>query len=162
MAKFTIISKQDFDRFFAERIEHNWQPVQLDGVHEMVYGRRVAPMVDGQRAARAATLRVYTSVVAGESRSKGKDAIRVCLFQRGEDGAIRLVGGDRRVHRVEGWRKNLGERLDNWMELTGPDCPKCGKMMANRKSKYGHFWGCSDYPNCKGIINTPSPSATVG
>ena len=152
MAKFTIIAKQDFDQFFAKR-DGNWQPVQLDGVHEMVYGRRVA---------HDATLRVYTSVVAGQSRSKGKDAIRVCLFQRGEDGVIRLVGGDRRVHRVEGWRKNLGERLDNWMELTGPDCPKCGKMMANRKSEYGHFWGCSDYPNCKGIINTPSPSATVG
>jgi len=151
MAKFTIISKQDFDQFFAER-QGNWQPIQLDGVHEMVYGQRVA---------HDATLRVYTSVVAGESRSKGKDAIRVCLFQRGEDGIIRLVGGDRRVHRVEGWRKNLGERLDNWMELAGPDCPKCGKMMANRKSKYGKFWGCSDYPNCKGVINTPSLFATV-
>ncbi len=29
-------------------------------------------------------------------------------------------------------------------------CPDCGKKMISRKSQYGTFWGCSDYPNCKG------------
>ena len=30
-------------------------------------------------------------------------------------------------------------------------CPKCGKPLVRRKSKYGTFWGCSGYPSCKYI-----------
>lgn len=31
------------------------------------------------------------------------------------------------------------------------NCPKCGKEMLRRKSKFneGYWWGCSGYPNCK-------------
>lgn len=32
-----------------------------------------------------------------------------------------------------------------------PDCPRCGKPMRARKSAKGDFWGCSTYPDCKGI-----------
>ena len=37
-----------------------------------------------------------------------------------------------------------------------PQCPECGKPMLKRMQKRGQmqgreFWGCSDYPNCKGI-----------
>lgn len=28
-------------------------------------------------------------------------------------------------------------------------CPKCGRAMKLRDGKYGEFWGCSGYPNCK-------------
>ena len=31
-----------------------------------------------------------------------------------------------------------------------PDCPQCGKPMRQRNSAKGVFWGCSDYPECKG------------
>lgn len=31
-----------------------------------------------------------------------------------------------------------------------PACPLCGKPMHNRKSAKGDFWGCSNYPDCKG------------
>lgn len=27
-------------------------------------------------------------------------------------------------------------------------CPKCGHSLVKRKSKYGAFIGCSNYPNC--------------
>lgn len=38
-------------------------------------------------------------------------------------------------------------------EDKGP-CPKCGKgTMVLRKSFYGSFYGCSNYPKCKHIIN---------
>lgn len=30
-------------------------------------------------------------------------------------------------------------------------CPKCGKNLVLRRSKYGIFLGCSNYPNCKHI-----------
>jgi restriction system protein len=32
----------------------------------------------------------------------------------------------------------------------GPDCPRCGKPMRRRKSAKGEFWGCADFPQCKG------------
>lgn len=32
-------------------------------------------------------------------------------------------------------------------------CPKCGAEMVKRRSKKGEFWGCSKFPDCKGIIN---------
>jgi len=38
----------------------------------------------------------------------------------------------------------------------GPPCPSCGKPMLRRTAKAGPhaaqpFWGCSAYPDCKGI-----------
>ena len=38
-----------------------------------------------------------------------------------------------------------------------PDCPHCGKPMVLRTAKSGknegqQFWGCSAYPDCKGIV----------
>ncbi len=39
-----------------------------------------------------------------------------------------------------------------------PHCPNCGKPMALRTAKSGRnegqqFWGCSAYPECKGVVN---------
>jgi len=39
-----------------------------------------------------------------------------------------------------------------------PSCPKCGKIMVVRTVKSGNnagkqFWGCSAYPDCKGIVD---------
>lgn len=31
-----------------------------------------------------------------------------------------------------------------------PTCPKCQSMMTHRSSQYGDFWGCPNYPRCKG------------
>ncbi|MGH3665897.1 MAG: type I DNA topoisomerase [Egibacteraceae bacterium] len=32
-------------------------------------------------------------------------------------------------------------------------CPECGKPMIRRDGRFGPFYGCQDYPNCKGIVN---------
>ena len=32
-------------------------------------------------------------------------------------------------------------------------CPECGKPMIRREGRFGPFYGCQDYPSCKGIIN---------
>ncbi len=46
--------------------------------------------------------------------------------------------------------------------LESPACPQCGKPMRKRfpKNYSNHvkpFWGCSDFPNCKGIKNFSAP-----
>ena len=28
-------------------------------------------------------------------------------------------------------------------------CPKCGNVLKKRKGKYGEFWGCMSYPDCR-------------
>lgn len=38
-----------------------------------------------------------------------------------------------------------------------PSCPQCGRPMVLRTAKSGRnsgkqFWGCSDYPDCKGVL----------
>lgn len=40
---------------------------------------------------------------------------------------------------------------------TSPHCPKCGSEMILRTAKRGDnqggkFWGCSKYPECRGIL----------
>jgi DNA topoisomerase I len=32
-------------------------------------------------------------------------------------------------------------------------CPECGKGTIRRDGRFGPFYGCQDYPNCKGIVN---------
>jgi very-short-patch-repair endonuclease len=41
-----------------------------------------------------------------------------------------------------------------------PKCPKCGTDMVLRTARSGanqgkQFWGCRNYPNCRGILNVP-------
>jgi len=43
-------------------------------------------------------------------------------------------------------------------ENNNPNCPKCGGLMVLREAKKGQsigkrFWGCSKFPQCRGIIN---------
>ncbi len=40
-------------------------------------------------------------------------------------------------------------------------CPICEGEMKVRKSRYGHFLGCSNYPKCKGIVNIPKKGEAI-
>lgn len=37
-------------------------------------------------------------------------------------------------------------------DWTTPTCPSCGTRMVARKSSRGPFWGCPDYPRCRGKL----------
>jgi predicted RNA-binding Zn-ribbon protein involved in translation (DUF1610 family) len=38
-------------------------------------------------------------------------------------------------------------------EIANNICPRCGNQLIARKGRYGDFYGCSNYPNCKFIKN---------
>jgi hypothetical protein len=35
-----------------------------------------------------------------------------------------------------------------------PSCPLCGDLMKKRSGKFGEFWGCVNFPDCKGTKRT--------
>lgn len=37
-------------------------------------------------------------------------------------------------------------------------CPDCDGPMQSRKSSYGMFWGCKDYPRCHGTRDSEGRS----
>jgi hypothetical protein len=137
---YTAISLNEMDEFLSPQ---GFRAVQVEGTTEIVYGKLVGKDL---------CLRVYSSVAHGISRECGKDAIRVALVFRLEDGKIKGVGRSKRVHRIGTWKKNLQQRLDLWQtELLGPSCPHCKVPTRLRDGKYGAFWGCINYPACKYI-----------
>ena len=60
------------------------------------------------------------------------------------------------------WAYLSGDQISNEhpksVEESSPRCPKCGSEMVLRTAKRGDnqggkFWGCSKYPECRGIVN---------
>lgn len=41
-------------------------------------------------------------------------------------------------------------------------CPECGVQMLLRKSKFGLFYGCSDFPNCKATHGAHADGTPLG
>ena len=46
-------------------------------------------------------------------------------------------------------RDNQRERQ---LKIDNGICPRCGGTLIVRNGKYGRFYGCSNYPNCKFIL----------
>ena len=59
------------------------------------------------------------------------------------------------LDKLEAQKKRLEQstKLHERFMKTAPDCPRCGKHMVNRRGPRGEFWGCRDYPECKGTAN---------
>lgn len=54
--------------------------------------------------------------------------------------------------------KQISNEQPKPVEESSPRCPKCGSEMVLRTAKRGDnqggkFWGCSKYPECRGIVN---------
>ena len=47
--------------------------------------------------------------------------------------------------------KKEKNELETINQKEQPICDKCGAKMVLRKSRFGLFWGCSNYPKCKNI-----------
>jgi len=68
-----------------------------------------------------------------------------------------LVDGEALAKLVQGLR--TPEQKQNVVMSSVPACPKCGGEMVQRLAKRGAnagktFWGCRQYPECRGARNT--------
>lgn len=98
------------------------------------------------------SVRVYTSVPAGEdeARGLGEDSIRVAVIgPTGKPAAKRLPYAARTVN----WRLTLLKRLAEAVAKVGAPCEKCGGATVERVAKVGGriFHGCASYPACDGF-----------
>lgn len=127
---------------------------------EGVQGREVFADVAPPRS--AARVRVYTSLASGasEARDCGEDAVRIVVFA-GE----RPIRPSEKVLRTapRGAEDRVGAFLDRlqgrireaYAEARSvPPCPLCGRALAvrTRKSDGGRFYGCSEFPECRGTM----------
>ena len=145
-AEYTRIGADDMDAFLIDLgfVEEPRVP-RRERQYVKVYGR-------GPGGAELVT-RVYSSIVEGldpASRARGKDAIRVVPIYRHPTYGDFALGKNKRVHRVNGWRRNLTNRIEeSERSAPGPVLDSRGKPMRlrqNRKTKQ-YFWGSLDYPN---------------
>lgn len=47
--------------------------------------------------------------------------------------------------------QHIGNIYEMRQDIENNICPRCGKKLVMRTGKYGSFYGCSGYPNCKFI-----------
>jgi len=154
MAKFVNITLPEMESFLKEK---GFQQIYLNNTVELVFAK-IFHTDDGKQV----SMRVFTGIEPnGNSRKVGSDAIRVHLFWKDSQDNIIEVGGSKRVHRVEGWKKNLSERINHWKEMLGPICPKCNAPMVERAVRSGAnkgqtFYGCCMFfkTGCTGTLNT--------
>jgi restriction system protein len=72
-----------------------------------------------------------------------------------EGGYSEQLAAARLAHRAKKKRPEQSDRSDLVDQI--PPCPLCGKATVLRTAKSGRnagsqFWGCSDYPDCKGVV----------
>lgn len=147
MAEFYPIRRDEMeDLLYSMGFPKEHNPLNLPGVGELVYGKAY------KLQEHPLSLRVYSSIVGESAREVGGDAIRVALLLKRPDGEIRAIGKAKRVHRVKGWRNNLRARIESMVASIDDivTCPKCGLPMAVRNGSNGEFYGCTNYPECKG------------
>jgi len=60
------------------------------------------------------------------------------------------------------WRESVGKNGSGYRSgkrkytEKGPACPKCGSGTIKRRGRFGEFFGCSTYPDCKGTVKIKS------
>jgi len=57
-------------------------------------------------------------------------------------------------------KKDTEVTKESIAELSTEICPDCGNKLVIKKSRYGAFWGCSNYPDCKYIRNANGKAGT--
>jgi hypothetical protein len=111
-------------------------------------------------------IRDFYGVVQHEKADKGAIITTGVFSNQARDWArgkpILLMEGDEFLSKLKKVRKQplpSATNDRNGMEepQNVPLCPKCGRKMVLRTAKQGNnigekFWGCSDYPNCRGIV----------
>lgn len=135
------VSAEELEAALSEVPQVTFERVRIERVRERVYQAQVA---------RDCWLVCYSSIVDGEARGVGEDAIRFVVIYRGPAGTKdRVLVKAKRIHRITTWRKNLKARVESMLQsIDLMKCGRCGSLMKVREGKFGSFAGCVRYPDC--------------
>ena len=92
----------------------------------------------------------------GYAATSGSDSIRLTLINT-ETGKPLAKKVDAWTQRTYGWDTRMEEKIKTLYKkgMDMVDCPQCGKgTLSKREGKYGVFYGCSNYPQCKYTTNS--------
>jgi len=142
---FVYIERKEFEDIVRPA---GFQIAESDGfTRELVYERPFKSHPD-------IYIRILSSIdEAGISRRKGKDAIRVFLYNNRLD---KMIGKSVRINRLVGWAERLKKKVNEQYHALYKlqTCEKCGEFLVERKAKRGpgagkKFLGCSAWPQCR-------------
>lgn len=69
---------------------------------------------------------------------------------------ITLINGRDQIKTIQSFTQEQKDRLYSIAtngDYTTPTCVNCDIKMVKKSSERGEFWGCSNYPRCKTILN---------
>jgi hypothetical protein len=149
--RYTRITEEQFDDFVFGLVP-DAEVADDAGAAEKVY--------DLPLPADGLTIRIYSTVEAGRGRDRGDDAIRCVVWNHERDVP---VGGRRKTLRIETWRDNLEEKVQdlylNWSDHRHGPCPRCGRgVLVEREPGQGDDWqpflACSEWDGGDGCEHT--------
>lgn len=137
MGTYINITQEDFEEWLKEF--GNFTQVKHNGT-ELVYSLKMVKTV---------RILVFSSIDNGNSRAKGKDAIRT-IIQSYFDNKWKVVYRAGRTNRTTNWRINLGKKIAECISKLLLDenifCSECGGAFIQRTGKHGDFWSCINWP----------------
>lgn len=109
-------------------------------------------------------MRFYTSIdtdrLVTRAQRTGRAKLRVSVRDAKSKQVVEFVSGSVDLERDRtGWEPMVKEMLDRaylFISRNRPICPLCKKQMEIRTGKRGDFWGCEQFPECRGTRNIPA------
>lgn len=138
--------------------------------HGLCQWTKDAPAAVRVRSVSGAALDSYSEWLKSDQPAIVANAV-ICLIHQANYLLDRQIAGLERQFIAEGGyserlaaeriaerERQVKDRSDPTDPLTVPVCPTCGKPMTLRTARAGRnagsqFWGCSAYPQCKGVRN---------
>jgi len=148
-----ILQKAFFEKAFSEL----YCPVVVLANPQTVVNMKYAKKEIKEQVIRADQLIAYIK--------KANTNALICSEKEMQEWAENLLSlhKDSPVDYTAKYKKRIAEQMQQEdVEKTSQEqtllCPKCGAKMVKRKATKGSyagkaFWGCSNYPNCNGIVN---------
>lgn len=68
---------------------------------------------------------------------------------------ITLINGFEQIKTIQSFKPEQQKflfKIATKGDYKTPTCPNCDEKMVKRNSERGEFWGCSNYPKCKNIL----------
>jgi restriction system protein len=106
-------------------------------------------------------IRELFGIMASENAEKGyfftTSSFTNDCIQFAKEKKIELIDGNQQIEIIQSFtqqQQNQLYRIATEGDYTTPTCPKCDQKMVKRigKEKGNEFWGCSNYPRCKNIL----------